>query len=95
MRNDVPSNGFLWIRIEHRARSAIDLCYDLIGDHDSDAEFVSQALQRAHKFREVCLARGELAAAGKVSAVERGGAVDDEEGEARFTHHVRGLVEEL
>ena len=41
------------------------------------------------------LPRGEFATAGEVGAVEGGGAVDDEEGEARFAHHVRGLVEEL
>ena len=38
---------------------------------------------------------GELAAAGEVGAVERGGGVDYEKGEAGFAHHVGGLVEEL
>ena len=95
MRDNIPTNRFLGIRIKHGARPAIDLRYDLICDDDSDAEFVSEALQGAHEFREVCLAGGEFAAAGEVGAVEGGGGVDDEEGEAGFAHHVGGLVEEL
>lgn len=41
------------------------------------------------------LPRGELAAAGEIGAVEGGGGIDDEEGEAGFAHHVGGLGEEL
>ncbi len=95
MRDDIPADRLLRIRIEHRARPAIDLSHDLIRDDDRDAELVGQPLQRAHELSEVGLARGELAAAGEVGAVEGGGAVDDEEGEAGFAHHVRGLVQQL
>lgn len=95
VRDDVPSNRLLRVRIEHGAGSAVDLSDDLVRDDDRDAELVREALEGAHELREVCLPGGELAAAGEVGAVEGGGGVDDEEGEAGFAHHVRGLVEEL
>ena len=95
MRDDVAPNRLLRIRIEHGAGPAVDLRDHLIGDDDRDAEFVREPLQRAHEFRKVRLPRGEFAAAGEVGAVERSGAVDDEEGEAGLAHHVGGLVEQL
>ena len=95
MRDNVPSDRLLRIRIEHGARPAIDLRNDLIGNDDRDAELVREALQRAHEFREVRLAGRELAPAGEVSAVEGGGRVDDKKREAGLAHHVGGLVEEL
>ena len=95
MRNDVAPDRLLRVRIEHGARPAVDLRDDLVGDDDGDAELVGETLEGAHELREVGLARGELAAAGEVGAVEGGGRVDDEEGEARLAHHVGGLVEEL
>ena len=95
MCDDVPANRFLRIRIEHRARPAIHLRHDLVRDHDGDAELVRQPLQRAHEFREMRLPVRQLAAAGEIGAVERGGAVDDEQGEARLAHHLAGLVEQL
>ena len=95
MRNDVTANRLLRVRVEHGAGSAIDLRDDLVRNDDRDAEFVREPLERAHEFREVGLAGGEFAAAGEVGAVERGGRVDDQEGEAGLAHHVGGLVEEL
>ena len=38
---------------------------------------------------------GEFPTAGEVGAIERGGRVDDKEGEAGLAHHVGGLIEEL
>ena len=95
MRNDVAPDRLLRIGIEHGAGPAVDLRDDLIRNNDRDAELVRETLEGAHKFGEVGLAGGELAAAGEVGAVEGGGGVDDEEGEARLAHHVGGLVEEL
>ena len=95
MRDDIPANRLLRIGIEHGAGTAIDLRNDLVRNDDRDAEFVREPLERAHELGEVRLAGGELAAAGEVGAVERGGRVDDQEGEARLAHHVGGLVQEL
>ena len=67
----------------------------MVRDDDGDAELVGETLEGAHELRKVGLPGGELAAAGEVGAVEGCCRVDDEEGEAGFTHHVRGLVEEL
>ena len=95
MRNNIAANRLLRIRIKHGAGPAINLRNDLIGDDDRDAELVRETLEGAHEFGEVGLAGGELAAAGEVGAVKRGGRVDDEEAEARLAHHVGGLVQEL
>ena len=95
MRDDVAPNRFLRVRVKHRARAAVDLGHDLIRDDDRNAELVRQALERAHEFGEVGLAGGEFASAGEIGAVEGGGRVDDEEGEAGFAHHGRRLVQEL
>ena len=88
MRDDIAPNRLLRIRIEHRTGPAVDLSDDLVCDDDGDAKFIGQALQSAHEFRKVGLPGGEFAAAGEVGAVEGGCAVDDEEGEAGFAHHV-------
>ena len=95
MRNDIAPNRLLRVRIKHGAWPAVDLRHHLVGNDDGDAEFVGQPLQGTHEFGQVDLARGELAAAGEIGAVERGGAVDDEQGEARLAHHLAGLVEQL
>ena len=47
VRDDVASDRFLRVRIEHGARTAVDLRDDLIGDDDGDAELIREALQRA------------------------------------------------
>ena len=95
MGDDIASDGFLGIGIEHGAGPAIDLGDDLVGDDDGDAELVREALQRAHEPGQVRLAVRELAAAGEIGAVEGGGAVDDEEGKAGLAHHLAGLVQQL
>lgn len=88
MRDDIASYRLLRIRIEHRAGSAVDLSNNLVCDDDGDAEFVGESLECAHEFRKVCLPGGKFGAAGEVGAVERRCGVDNEKGEAGFTHHV-------
>lgn len=88
MRDYVPSNRLLRVRVEHGAGPAVDLSDHLVRDDDSDAKFVGETLECAHEFREVCLPGGKFAAAGEVGAVEGGCGVDDEKGEAGFAHHV-------
>ena len=95
MGDDVAADRLLRVRIVGHHRPAVDLRHDLVGDDDGDAKLVRQPLERAHELGEVVLARGELAAAGEVGAVEGGGGVDDEQGEAGLGHHLGGLVEEL
>ena len=61
--DDVATNGLLRVGVEHGARATIDLSYNLVGNNDSNTEFVSQSLQVAHKLGEMCLSRGQLASA--------------------------------
>ena len=95
VRDDIATDRFLRVGIEHGARPAVDLGDDLIRDDDRDAELVREPLQRAHEFRQVRLARGEFAAADEIRAVEAGRGVDDEQREARLAHHLRRLVQQL
>jgi len=95
MRDDIPPNRLLRIRIKHGTRPTIDLRNHLIGNNDSNTELIRQPLQGAHELGEVRLARRQLAAADEVGAVQRRGRVDDEQGEARLAHHGRGLVQQL
>ena len=44
MRNNISPNRFLRIRIKHRARAPIHLRNNLIRDHNSDTEFISETL---------------------------------------------------
>lgn len=93
MSYDVPSNRLLRVRIEHRTGSTIDLGNNLVCDNDCNAEFIGEPLQGAHEFGQMHLSVGELATAVEISAIERGCAVDDEEGEAGLGHHLGGLVQ--
>lgn len=95
VRDDIATDGFLRVRVEHGTGSTVDLGDNLIGNNDGDAEFVRETLERTHELGEVRLAGGELAAACEIGTVERGGRVDNEEGKAGLAHHGGGLVEEL
>ena len=44
VRDDIPTDRFLRIWVEHGTRATVDLCDDLIGNDDRDAEFVREAL---------------------------------------------------
>lgn len=57
MRDDVAADRFFRVRVEHRARSAIDLRNNLIRDDYRDAELVSKPLKRPHEFGEMGLPR--------------------------------------
>lgn len=55
MGNDITSDGFLGIWVEHGTWSSVDLGNDLIGDHNRNAEFVCEALQCTHELGQMCL----------------------------------------
>lgn len=95
MCDDVATNRFLGIGVEHGRRATVDLGDDLVRDDDSDAKLIGKALQRAHEFGQVRLAVAELSAAEEVGSVQGGGGVDNEERKAGLAHHLGCLVEQL
>lgn len=94
MGNDISTDRFLWVRIEH-GRTTIHLRNNLVRNHHRNTKLIRKTLQHSHELGEMTLAGTEFASAGKVCAVEGGGTVDDEESKAGFGHHGGGLVEEL
>ena len=95
MSNDVSANGLLGIRVEHCAGSAIDLCDDLVCDHDSNAKLVGEPLKRAHKLGQVRLSAAQLATAHEIRSIQRSSTVDDKKRKSGFGHHLSSLVEQL
>src|SRR6266536_5692521 len=66
MCNDVSSDRFLWIRVEHCTWSTVNLGDDLIRDNHCNTELVRKTLERPHKFCQVSLSGREFSPSNKI-----------------------------
>lgn len=93
MSNDVTADGLFGVSSEHGA--TIDLGDHLVGDHDSNAELVSDTLQRTQELGKMHLARGKFTTTGEVCSVEGGRGINNHEGEPVFRHQGSSLEQKL
>lgn len=95
MSDDVATDWFFGVGVEHGGRATVNLSDDLIRNHHSDTKFVSKALQSAHEFGKMSLPVAELSTAKEVGSIESSSGIDNEQGKAGLAHHGCCLVEEL
>jgi hypothetical protein len=72
MGNDVASNGFLRVGIEHSTGATVDLGDNLVGDDNCDAKLIRKMLQRAQELCKMGLPRRKFTTAIEICTVERG-----------------------
>mmetsp|Transcript_29750 Transcript_29750/g.54538 ORF Transcript_29750/g.54538 Transcript_29750/m.54538 type:complete len:86 (-) Transcript_29750:786-1043(-) len=81
MGHNIPSNRFD-LRASKEATGAIQISGDyLVGNNDSDTEFISKTLEGTKKATEMDLANAKLAASVELAAIKGCSTVDDNKSE--------------